>query len=61
MSVSGVEAKCCVEFLDKPGSSLGVAHGCCALRTKRSNNRSLIHCDETQADRAKVVSGIYIQ
>lgn len=48
MCVSGMEAERCVEFLDKPGSSLGVTHGCCALRRKRSNNKSLIHRDEMQ-------------
>lgn len=61
MCVSGMEAQCCVKLLDKPGSSLGVPHGCCALRTKRSNNKGfLIQRDEMQGDRAKVVSGIYI-
>lgn len=60
MFVSGMEAKRCVDFLDEPGSSLGVTHGCCALRRKRSNNKSLIQRDEMQGDRAKVVSGIYI-
>lgn len=28
--VSGTEAECCIKFLDEPGSSLGVSHGCCA-------------------------------
>lgn len=58
--VSGMDSERCVEFLDKPGSSLGVPHGCCALRRKRSNNKGLIQRDETQRDRAKVVSGIYM-
>lgn len=29
--VSGMETQPLVEFLDKPGSPLGVAHGCCAF------------------------------
>lgn len=43
MHVSGVEAQCCVKLLDEPGSSLGVSHGCCALRRKSPNSKGLIH------------------
>lgn len=56
MCVPGTEAECCVKLLDKPGSALGVPHGCCALRRKQQT----LKLHHYAKDKVVPVSGTYI-